>query len=304
MAARLEVVKGVASQRVWFNPQEGRPSSTPSVAIKDEAGSTITAAAATYVTQDTVNTTLSAAAAKGDRTVTLTAITGLVSRQAYLLTNTLHQAQWVTVVDWNDSTKVVTLEDRLVCACASASTFVGTGFYHTLQTAEVASLRELMRARATYTVASVSYVMEVNFDVVLTPLHNPLTYAFLRGRHPDLFPQEHAQTAGSRYQALREAAWDNVLKAIRRHGWRPGLVRTPDDLEGWALAEWRCEAWGQGIEVLKGADWDGPRGMEHLEGKRSAAALASLAAVDFYDENEDDSKADDEERLLRMDLIR
>lgn len=303
MPTRLELVKDVTGQQVWFWPQEGRPTATPSVSIKDEAGSTITAAATTYVTQDTVNTTTSASASKGDRTVTLTAVTGLVAGRTYLLTNTLHQSQWVTVKDWNDSTKVVTLEERLVCACASTSTFVGTGFYRTLQAAEVSVLRELMRCRASYAVGGLTYTAEVNFDVVKTPLVNPLTARLVHDRHPDIFPEEHEQTAGSRFQVLRESAWDNVCKAIRRHGWRPGLIRTPDDLESWALAEFRCLAWADGIGVLKGG-WDPLEGMNHLEGKRVSAETYSLSSVRFYDRNEDDSKADDEDQRLELDLVR
>jgi hypothetical protein len=87
--ARLEVVKDVAGQRVYFYPQEGRPSATPSVEIKDEAGSTITAAATTNVTQDTVNTTVSTANAIGDDSVILADVTAIAHRGSYLLTNSL-----------------------------------------------------------------------------------------------------------------------------------------------------------------------------------------------------------------------
>jgi hypothetical protein len=303
MTVRAEVLKGGTAEVVWFHPQEGRPSATPSVAVKDTAGSTVTAAATTSVTQDTVNTTLSAGSSRGDRTVTLTAVTGLVSGRTYLITTTTHRPVWVTVLEWVDSTKVVTLRDYLPCDVASASTFAGTGFYRTLSSTEVASLAEVMRARATYVVGGVTYTMEVPFDVVLTPLRNPLTVDLLRVRHPDIMPQEHSETAGSAFANLRDAAFDEVMKGIRRHGWRPALLRTPDDIEGWALAEFRLLAWDAGIEVLKG-DWDPERALAELDRRRESARSTALSSLSFYDSNEDDSKADEDERPLRMDLVR
>jgi hypothetical protein len=302
---RLDVVKGVSGQRVWFYPQEGRPTATPTVLIKDEYGTTVTAESTTNVTLDTVSTTLSASAAIGDVTVTLTATTDIEVGVSYLLTSTLGEKEWVRVRSVNSSTKVVTLDESLRCAYAATSTFVSTRFYRTLSTAEVASLAELYRARAVYAVSGFTYILEIPFDVVLTPLPNLLTVELVKKHRPDVMELEHSETRGTDYQDLRESAWNNVREGIREHasGWRPALVRTPEGLEKWGLAELDLLLQMNGVEVLR--KWDPERAILHLETRITLAKEKALAGLAFLDKNENDViEPETETRPLRMRFIR
>lgn len=307
---RQEVVKDVTGQRVWIHPMDSeghqlaRPSSTPSVEIKDEHGNTVTADATTNVTQDPVNTTLSANASKGDKTVTLTSTDDLVLHRSYLITNTQNQTEWVRVVGWNTSTKVVDVDEPLEFDHASTSTFQGTGFYRTLQAAEVATLEEGWRVRASFTSGGLNYIQEVMFDVVLTPLVSMLTAELLKKRWPDIMPGEHEQTRGTEYADLRETAWGKVLKGIRQKGWRPALVRTGDDLEEWALAEFALIAYRDaGVRLIR-RGYEPPEAVEELKAERNTIKLNALSSIVFYDANEDDTKSDDEEQPKEMDLVR
>lgn len=305
----VDVIKAVAGQKVWIYPDEGRPTTTPTVTIKDENGNTITAAATTHVTQDAVDTTPSSAGAVGDIELTLTTVAGIEWRRSYLLTNSLSQREWVRVRAINADTKVVTLDEKLEYAHDTAATFQGCGFYRTLQTAEVASLAEMQRVHASYVVGGVTYNREVNYDVVLTPIHSPLTVEFLKKRRPDIMGQEHAQTLGTDFADLREAAWDKILSAIRTHQydppyrWRPSLIRTPSDLDNWAMAELDFLLWDNGVDVLHG-DWDPQAAAEELRDRIRAAKAHSLSSVRWIDYDEDDSESDEERQRQRPDCTR
>ncbi len=305
MSARLEVVKGVASQRIYFNPQQGRPSSTPTVEIKDEFGTTITAASTTSVTQNSVNTTVATANSIGDSSIVLASVTGIEYRKTYLLTNSMLQREWVRVYGVDTANKIVYFDEPLQFAHDTSATFASTEFYRTLSSSEVATLEEGWRARASYTVNSLNYVEEIIFDIVLTPLVSPLTVDFLKTRHPGIMAREHSETRGSDFQDLREQAWDKVLKGIRAHkdGWRPALLRTPEDIEEWALAEFKVLAWNAGIKVLKG-EWEAENAINHLERKATTLREASLSSLKFMDFDEDDSPSADEVDYHRPDLAR
>jgi hypothetical protein len=305
MAARLEVVKAVAGQRIYFNPQEGRPTATPSVQIKDENGNTITAAATTNVTQSTANTTVAVASVVGATTLTLTAVTGVEYRKSYLITNGLQQREWVRVVSVNSATKVVGVDEPLQFAHDTAATFQSTEFYRTLQAAEVADLKEMCRARASYAVGGLTYTQEINFDVVLTPLVDPLTVEFVKRRRPDIMPREFSQTRGSDLQDIREAAWDRVLKGIRSHGagWRPALLRTPEDVEEWALAEFDLLAYEAGLSTIA-RKMEPIIAVQYLEDRVNRKRNHSLSTLKFMDFDENDFPSSDEVCFRRPDFRR
>jgi len=306
---RFDAVKDVSGQRLYFYPQQGRPDSTPSVQLLDRSGATITAAATTNVTLDAVNTTLSAGASVGDYSVTLTATTSVEVGVEYLLTSTLSEVERVVVRSINTSSKVVVLDEPLEYAHASSSTFVGTRFYRELQSSDVDELAELSRGRASYAVGSLNYVLEVDYDVVLVPLANRLSARYLKRNRPDLTAQEHRSTRGSDFADLRAQAWDRVRKGIRRLGegdrkrWRPALVRTGDDLELWALAEFDLLAHESGVDILQG-DWAGPDAVEELRGRVSSRKAEATGSLGWIDLDEDDAISDAEEHPLELDQVR
>ena len=303
----VEVIKGVSGQKIYFQ-LEGRPSATPTVEIKDENGNTITAAASTNVTQNTVNTTVSSAGSVGDKSLTLASVTGIEFRKTYLVTNSALQKEWVRVLGVNSSTKAVTLDEKLEFAHDTSATFVSTEFYYTLQSGDVDTLEEMWRARASATVGGETVIDEVRFDVVLTPIHSPLTVEFVKKRRPDIMRQEHDSTLGTDYADLREAAWDNILSAIRVHcagmheEGRPALIRTPEDLDSWALAELDALLSDNKVDIL---GWDDRQAeSEELKNRRNAARQHTLSSIRWMDFDQGDSRQDDEVQPRRADLVR
>jgi hypothetical protein len=303
---RLDVVKDLTTQRVYFYPQEGAPDATPSVELLDQYGTTITAAGTGSVTVDPVSTTIATtAAAAGDKTITLTATTNLVVGVTYLLTSTLSQQEQVRVKSINTSTKIVGLYEPLEFAYALTSTLVGTRFYRTLSAGEVDTLRELCRARATYAVDSLNYQTDVAYDVVLLPLPNLLTRKYLKKVRPDITRQEHAGPRGNDFADLLDEAWSLVRAGIRdcADGWRPAMIRSPEDLTAWALNEFLLLAHNSGVNVLTG-EWEAFEAQEHLEGKAAKSKSRALSSIDWIDLDEDDSISADEMKPLALTFIR
>ncbi len=305
---RLEALKDGTTDRVWFYPQEGRPTATPSVGTHDQYGTALSAAADTNVTLDAVNTTLSANASAGDESVTLTATTNVEVGVEYLLTSTLGQVERVRVASVDHAgSGVAGLYEPLEYAHASTSTFVGTRFYYELQTADVNALAELNRARATYAVGGINHTLEEPYDVCLLPLSNRLTAAYLKANRPSITAQEHKETRGTDFTDLREQAWDRVKKGIRAlgdgddHRWRPALVRVPSNLDLWALAEFELMAHKNHVDVLPPGDWSGESGVQYLEEQRNKERAKVLnGGFEWLDLNEDDSRGEGEERRLEL----
>lgn len=303
---RLEVLKASTTECIWFHPEEGRPSATPSVAILDRFGNTITAANTTSVTQETANTTLSAGASEGDRSVTLTAATGFEYRGSYLLTNALGQWEWVRSRGVNTSTGVMTLDEALEFDHASGATIVGTAFYYTLDATETATLDYLYRAQATYTVDSIVYTTEVPFDVVRMKLQNPLTVEAIKECYPDVMPFEHGQTRGSDYADLRIRAWENVLNGVRDYdeARRPALLKAPSEIVKWAFAEFEFVAHKAGVPIVRDRETPTLEIRRQLLEELKTQKNTTLAGLTYIDLNDDNAVGKSEEDVKRADFIR
>jgi hypothetical protein len=304
MPSRLEVQLDQTGQKVWFYAPEGRPSATPTAAVlaKDFSSSVDRAAADTYVTQETTNTTSNGATAVGAKSMTLDAVTGIEWRKSYTITNALSQVERVRVNAIDALT--ITFDEPLEFAHADEAAFQGTGFYYTLQAGDVDTLGEGYRIRFTYTVDSLQHIVDVPFDVVKVPLVNPLTVDFMKTRLPGITGMEGSESVGTDFADLRGAAWDRVCKAIRNagtepHHWRPALLKTPDDVEEWALAEFKLLLWSDaGVDVLTG-DWDPQQAQEHLEQRVRVEKEQALNSLEWMDADDNDSRDDDEQRASR-----
>lgn len=307
MADRVDIVKDLATQRLYFYPQEGRPDSTPTVELVDRYGSTLLAAASTYVTLDAVSTTIKAGEtpAVGDESLVLTSATGLEVHDPEAAGPSMYEIvraedskrERVRVTRIDATNTTVYFDEPLENLFAAGDTFHGYRFYYTFQAAQVNTLRELCRARALYTVNSLNYATDINYDVVLIPLLNPLTYAALKDRRPDLAAQEPAETRGTDFATWRRVAWDEVRQGIREKALdggrgRPALVRVPENLADWGWAVFDRIAHDNGIRVLRG-DWDASAAMEELRERVMIAKSASMSKLS-YDKGEDDSVGDEE----------
>lgn len=293
---RIEVVQDQTSQKVWFRAPEGRPAATPSVGLKDNAGTVVTAAATTYVTIDPVTTTLSAAAAKLSSTVTLTSVTGIRMFAWYRIKNALQQIEDVRVIGIDSTAKIVYLDEPLRYAYASADTFFSCEFYRTLQAAEVEDLAELSIATATYLVTSEQTApLLVPYDVVLHPLanRNPLSPAVLRRLWPDLTGQEWDSQKGEDFAPQRTEAWNRVMEGVYQQGKRPAMVVSAEMFERWALVEFAVILQEGGLEVLRGMSSEGA--LTRLDAKLAAAKSGAIATITWYDATEDESRDEETE---------
>jgi hypothetical protein len=98
-----------------------------------------------------------------------------------------------------------------------------------------------------------------------------------------------------------------VLRGIREHctaegQMRPALLRTPEDIEKWALAEFDYIAQRNGMQMLKG--FEAERALIYLDNERTKARQSSMQNLAFYDVGEDDSRGIEDDRPMKMDFIR
>lgn len=301
---RLELLKAGTGQTITFKPQQGRASATPTVAIVDDTGTTLTAASAANVTLDVVNTTVSTANSAGDISIELTSVANINVRQSYILTSTLGKVEEVRVAAVDSVNSLVYFDEPLEHVYAATSMFEGFWFVYAVQTADVAALDDGKRARALYTAGGVQCNLDIGFDVCLTPLPNVLTVEFVKQHRPDVMAQEHSETLGSDLEDLRDAAMNAVRRAIRSHdtGWRPALLKTPEDVVAWALLELDKLCQRNGINVVRGVD--GIEALEYIDNELSSTRRQCLASLQFMDLSDDDSKSADEVKPLRMNLVR
>ena len=313
---RAEFVKGEASQRLYFNTADCdevtgqvRPTSTPSVQIKDSSGATLKTLATTAVTQNTVDTTLTASVSQGDLTATAASATALEARKTYRVEGIAGNVEWMRLKSFN-STALTFGEafgyDHTVLSGASYGTLTSTDFYVTLASGDVDALGELFVAVASYTDGTLSYELRVPFDVVLHPLPNPLTRERVAAEHPDIFRQEYAETYGEDFAQQRELAWDRVHDGIRKAhpGMRPAMVITVEDLYEWGMAELRYALQRDGVSIIRGRDLDPRDAFELLRADLSEKRSAALASIKWADMDESETLDEGEASPQTMAFMR
>jgi hypothetical protein len=300
VADRLEFIKGVAGQRLYFDAPEGRPTATPTVIVKDQGGATLAAEADTNVTQNSVATTLSASASKEDGTVTLAAVTGLELGKRYRLVNGENQVDWVTVRGWNATSKVVELASPLAfdfdvdrdAPNGDYGAFESTEWYYTLQEGdgeELGQLREQCVAIAKYAVGGLTYWLRQPFDSVFVPLANFVTVQLIYDRWPDIARVEPKEQFGSDYLAQRVAAWQILKRRILQHSvandqWRPAMIVDVSDLNEWALAVFAQLCLELGVKAKRDTSAE-----QHRQDVLAEQKMA-LDSISWLDTDEDESK--------------
>jgi hypothetical protein len=309
---REEFILDQSGQRLWFKAPEGRPSAAPSVEILDSGGAELSADATTNVTQDPVNTTLAATPSVGDKELQLTAVTNLRLRAEYRLTNTdTGQYEDVRILSTANNVLIDSPLKYAYSATAVNNTFVSREYYYTLQAADYDTLRELVQANATYAVGGLNYRHRKVFDIVKTPLENPLAAALMYARWPDLARQEHDEQRGEDYKPQREDAWSQVKRAIRqqstltdsrygkREKWRPAMVMDVSDLFEWGMAQLKLNLHLSGVTV----DRDSPT-REMLAAALEHERTLALATISWLDKDEDQAIDEGEEVPLEVDFVR
>lgn len=306
MPERIEIVKDQASQRIWFKALEGRPSATPSVGIKDQNGTVIVTSGTTAVTQDTVNTTLSAIAAKGDKEISLTSVAGLRLEAEYRLTNLDGQYETVRIKSLTNAVQLYEPLERAYGATATDHTFQSLEWYYTLQAADVDVLDELYVATSSYAVTgAIVTPVRQTFDVVLYPLINPLEGRIIKDEHPDIAALEWDPQKGQDYRRQIKRAFKRVVRRIYQHSneresWRPAAIVSSEDLALWALAEFKLLLEKGGISVIR--DVDKETALTMLEAELNMERTLALGTIKFFDPDQDESN--NGPAPLEMDMVR
>ena len=300
---RPEFRKDLASQRLYFRAKEGRPSATPSVGIVDSGGATIQAAATTYVTQDTVNTTINATSAVGDKSLTVSSGTGIEVGGVYRIVNSGGQVEWIRPIKVVSTT--VTLGEPLAYAYASTNAFQSCDFYYTLQSGDVDALGEFFVATATYTVSGVANVQPITqtFDVVLHTLNNILSVDAIRRRWPDLLRTQPEEQEGEAFSLQREEAWVSVKNDLRALGRRPALITSSENLYEMAMARLAMLLFDAEIPVIRG-NVDKLSAMQELERRYQFYKRQAVEKLEYYDEAEDAARGTQDANKRRLDMVR
>lgn len=212
-----EVLFGVTGQSLWFSPPELARASAPTATVyrlgsgDDGPTESATTGAASI---DSVDTTLDAAAAPGDNTLTLASGASVARGGRYLLTSSIGLSEHVDVLAVSGS--IITLQRPLVNDYAAGATFQGTRVSIALSPTWVADRSKLSdigdgyRVRWTYTIDSSPVLAVTYFDLVRYSARHLVTGQDVDNRFPgwiDRLPPDHRENQGA---SLIDAAFEAV----------------------------------------------------------------------------------------------
>ena len=222
--ATQELTYNVTGQSLVFDCPDGRPSAIVSCAVYEaDADDTSTAETATTgspAVATNPNTTLSAAAGIGDRSITVTLVTGFAVDGRYLLSAAAGHREEIEVASITGS--VLTLRHPLINAyLITTSTVVTTRCTQTVDATWIANLSNISpaltpnpryRVRWVVTLAGASQVYDRYLDVVRYPARHNVSPLDMERRYPgwlDGLPNDFREDQG---RALIDRAWQ-ALKA-------------------------------------------------------------------------------------------
>lgn len=291
-----EFAEDVGGTLVHDPPERGRPASGPTVTLYKPDGTELVASSA--ATLDAVDTTISASAAAGDTSVTLTAVTGVAVGRDYLLKNVSSQREWKRVKAVNTTTKVVMFTEGLRHAYASADTFQGTRLSFAVTALHAVDRGEGFRAEWHYTVDGVARFASTMFDVVRTPWPDQVLsvpeFRKSAGELAESILQSVALTDDDFTDEIREAEQDLRADLLER-GVRPSLFKSFVAFKRpvAALVILRYAHRGANIPAAYQGDPEAWRQLQEAEYKRQLER--AIATTDSYDED-DSGTADAGER--------
>ena len=253
--ASQHVLFNIASQTLVYDVPEGRATSITSCEIReDDADETGTAESATSgsPSNDSVNTTFSAASGDGqaDPTkLTLTSLTGVTAGRQYLATNTLYgQKEWVEIASVGSSYAYAV--NPLAHPYAAADTFVGTRISQTLATAWVGDTDNLSdplcprprwRMSVVYVCGGKTYKKVVPFDLYrFGPFETSVTPPDLDRLSRGLFQRLPVDARGGNGDSLIKEA----VQQVKLDLWERGLTAYAQRSSEWVneLVRLQCVA--------------------------------------------------------------
>jgi hypothetical protein len=250
-----------------------RPDASPTFAVLSPSGGSLGTGTGTV---DSVNTTLSAGAAAGATSVSVTSATGVTVGRRYLVGGTEETGgEWATVASIASTT--VTLSRPLVRAQASGAAFQGTRVSCAVTAAMAATIYRGCRCEITYAVSSAARpVVAVEFDVTRYRLTTGLTLDHVRDLDPTITKRAATGTVWAR---VIDAAWERIVNRVGLQKDPGGLVGAIDLTQPHAIA----------VRLLiaeQSLDEDGIARATELRTRLDTELAAQLAAR-AYDDDQD-----------------
>jgi hypothetical protein len=206
------IARDIGGTVEWYAPQ--RPDAGPTVQVVNKAGSA-EVAAGTAATLDSVDTTLSAGAAAGATTVTLTSGASLSAGRRYRVSASGGPSEMVECKSFSGTT--VYLANPLAYAHANGSDFEGTRISYAITAGVSDTAEENWRAIFSWAVSAASQAAGVvEFTVTRHPIYNPASV-------PDLYAvassalRDRISLDTSLGDALTRA-WDEILDTLYASG--------------------------------------------------------------------------------------
>ncbi len=232
-----EIVYGLTGQTVEMYPPEaleGVSSSMSASVFRGDRSNDDTAEFSPTVTQDSVATTLSAAAGYSQatrNTISLASTTGVVAGRQYRLANLVGQREIVTL------SNTTTLQEDLAYDYPISSTFKGIRMVFTVDPTWVATEEKISTAEDphyrvlwTYTVNSIVRKHYTYLRLVRQLSKHGVTITDLLKWWPDLQNHETRERKGQQFSYAIDAAWDRVRLDLISCDVSPDRVREQEIL--------------------------------------------------------------------------
>lgn len=215
---------------IYTDELDERPDASPTFSVLTPSGGSLGTGTGTV---DTVNTTLTGAAAAGSTSATVTSASGITVGRRYLIGGTEETGgEWATVTAIASTT--LTLARPLVRAQASGAAVQGTRVSCTVTAAMAASIDRACRVEITYTVSAATRpVVSVEFDVTRYRLTTGLTLDHVRDLDPTLAKRA---ATGTVWPRVLSAAWERIVDRVGLQHAPGGLVGAIDLTQPHAIA--------------------------------------------------------------------
>lgn len=267
-----------------------RPDASPTFAVLSPSGGSLGTGTGTV---DSVNTTLSGAAAAGALSVSVASASGITVGRRYLIGGTEEAGgEWVTPSSIASTT--ITLARPLVRAQANGAAFAGTRVSCVVTAAMATEVARGCRCEVTYLVSAAARpVVSVEFDITRYRLTSGLTLDHVR----DLDPTIASRAAkGTVWPRVIDAAWERLVNRV-------GLQKAPGGLVG-AIDLTQCHAiYVRLLIAEQSLDEDGIARANELRARLDAELTAHLAAR-AYDDDQDGAVEAHEGFVRTINLIR
>lgn len=221
----LALAYGRSGQRITC-PHDGEavPSSAVNITIQDEGGTE--KLASTAATKGTLDTTLAAAAAQGDRSVTVAAVTGATIDDAVALTDAAGRVELAVITGVDTTAKVLYLDRRLQRDYAIGDDVDSAAIYYDADISDTDDWPKGIYYQAIFTCADWKKVRALVFRIVDKATGNPITYEDIERALPHVSILQDSYDLPD-LQRPRDLAWEMLSAELEAGGVDPETIRDP-----------------------------------------------------------------------------